>query len=254
MPADTLSREEIERLQSRLRSEGVCMTCVLRAPEPYGCSDCLNTGYERGEVARLASARQEGYREGVEAAARWHADQAAAIDEHIAKRGQVEFVSGLGRVACFHRQFATDMLAALSPAPAEPSDEEWLRGLIAWCRPGVVRDALDRYLAEGTAVPDMTPIVQSAEPSAPVAPDWPTRCAALEADGIAARKRVAALEAENAKLRERNEKLVEGLRPFAEDDVWHASIPDEFRALNPRYTVGDLRRARALLQGCPDAG
>ena len=29
------------------RREGVCMTCCgpRGAPEPYGCSDCLNTGY-----------------------------------------------------------------------------------------------------------------------------------------------------------------------------------------------------------------
>ncbi len=92
MPADlSLSREEIERLQSRLRSEGVCMTCVLRAPEPDGCSDCLNTGYERGEVARLASAKaegvREGYRVGIEACAVWLDQQAVAFldarDQHM---------------------------------------------------------------------------------------------------------------------------------------------------------------------------
>lgn len=30
---------------------GVCMTCAIRAPEPYGCSDCLNTGWEQGAPA-----------------------------------------------------------------------------------------------------------------------------------------------------------------------------------------------------------
>ena len=28
---------------------GVCMTCVVQAPDPYGCSDCLNTGWEQGD-------------------------------------------------------------------------------------------------------------------------------------------------------------------------------------------------------------
>lgn len=111
MPADTLSREEIERVQENLDTLGFVdlddATMLLQAT--------------LSEPARLASARAEGVREGIEMAAQWHADQAAAIDERIAKRGQVEFVSGLGRVACFHRQFATDMLTALSPPPAEPT-------------------------------------------------------------------------------------------------------------------------------------
>src|SRR6478609_11624779 len=27
---------------------GVCMTCAMGAPEPYGCTDCLNSGWEQG--------------------------------------------------------------------------------------------------------------------------------------------------------------------------------------------------------------
>ena len=56
----------------------------------------------------------------------------------------------------------------------------------------------------------------AAEPSAPVAPDWPTRCAALESDGISARKRVAALEADNAALREGLKHLL----VYWEGDEW----------------------------------
>lgn len=91
------------------------------------------------------------------------------------------------------------------------------------------------------------------EPSAPVAPDWPTRCAALEADGIAARKRIATLEAENAALRERNENLVEGLRFYADPTAW--SVDGTFLRSDPtnRRCEGGVR-ARALLQGGPDAG
>lgn len=28
---------------------GVCPSCILEAPEPYGCSDCLNTGWMQGD-------------------------------------------------------------------------------------------------------------------------------------------------------------------------------------------------------------
>lgn len=102
------------------------------------------------------------------------------------------------------------------------------------------------------------------EPSAPVAPDWPTRCAALEADGIAARKRVVALEAENAALKARNAALEDGLRPFAKlGELFPPAVyPGGYDegiycpAAGPEYAIGgnDLRRARALLQGGPDAG
>lgn len=106
------------------------------------------------------------------------------------------------------------------------------------------------------------------EPSAPVAPDWPTRCAALEADGIAARKRVVALEAENAALKARNAELIEGLRPFAvecaewvdqirllpNETIPEIKAPSDDAVAAARFTLGDLRRARALLQGGPDAG
>jgi hypothetical protein len=69
-----------------------------------------------------------------------------------------------------------------------------------------------------------------------------------------------ALEAENAALKARNAELVEGLRPSADAAAgfdWGASqkrgVPDTFHVLK-RLTVGHLRRARALLQGGPDAG
>lgn len=30
------------------RGAGVCMTCALGAPDTFGCTDCLNTGFEQG--------------------------------------------------------------------------------------------------------------------------------------------------------------------------------------------------------------
>jgi hypothetical protein len=157
------------------------------------------------EPARLASARQEGYREGIA-----DAKQAAGF---AAWRHEGDDARSQGMDAGARHQVAecVKAIAALSPPPAEPS--------------------------------------------APVAPDWPTRCAALEADGIAARKRVAALEAENAKLRERNAALEDGLRPLAkiggEIDRYAPQLHDED---GTSVAIGDLRRARALLQGGPDAG
>jgi hypothetical protein len=49
---------ERDAYKLRCRQEGVCMTCVLRAPEPYGCSDCLNTHYAEGEPAVLVAERE----------------------------------------------------------------------------------------------------------------------------------------------------------------------------------------------------
>ena len=132
--AGELSREEIERLQSRLRSEGVCMTCVLRAPAPDGCSDCLNTGYERGEVARLAVAKAEGVREGVEACAVWLETRAAAFldtrDQHMreAAKGSLASAELHSRRACSAEATAALLseaaaeLRRFSPPLAEPTD------------------------------------------------------------------------------------------------------------------------------------
>src|SRR5690606_25128635 len=37
--------------QSVAQHAGVCMTCAIRAPETYGCTDCLNTGWDGGSPA-----------------------------------------------------------------------------------------------------------------------------------------------------------------------------------------------------------
>ena len=70
------------------------------------------------------------------------------------------------------------------------------------------------------------------------------------------RARVAALEAENAALRERNAELVEGLRSMSDDFASYEDMPaavdgrlDDCKDYRCQRTIGDLRRARALLQG-----
>ena len=248
MPAD-LTRAEIDAIQDRFATDG----------DPTHDDVWTLIDYARSTPTRLAAARAEGYREGVEAIA-------------TALRQEIPTGDGSTRSLTWSEALdAVDAIRALSPPPAEsaqPSD-----GWIEWkgrrC-PVNERDEaprLDLRFRDGTEVRSVHPsgwrwshmgeagdiiayrIVKPAEPSAPVAPDWPTRCAAFEADGIAARKRVAALEAENAKLREVATDVVNAVEGLSlgdgEDDRLDWSV---------LLKIGTLRRARALLQGGPDAG
>ena len=257
MPAD-LTRAEIDAIQDRFATDG----------DPTHDDVWTLIDYARSTPTRLAAARAEGYREGVEAIA-------------TALRQEIPTGDGSTRSLTWSEALdAVDAIRALSPPPAEsaqPSD-----GWIEWkgrrC-PVNERDEaprLDLRFRDGTEVRSVHPsgwrwshmgeagdiiayrIVKPAEPSAPVAPDWPTRCAALEADGIAARKRVVALEAENAKLRE-------GLKDTTAHLVAaHSLLSRTPRAKKaaPSNTMFDMmlrdyetscERARALLQGGPDA-
>lgn len=51
-------RAEIESWKGVARSAGVCMTCALGAPEYFGCTDCLNTGWEGGAPAGFVAEAQ----------------------------------------------------------------------------------------------------------------------------------------------------------------------------------------------------
>jgi hypothetical protein len=46
-----ITRIKYERDQYKLacKQAGVCMTCAVSAPDTFGCSDCLNTGWEQGD-------------------------------------------------------------------------------------------------------------------------------------------------------------------------------------------------------------
>ncbi|MER8984014.1 hypothetical protein [Mesorhizobium sp. M0843] len=46
--AGTLERQR-DAYKLACEKAGVCMTCVLQPPEPYGCSDCMNTGFVQGD-------------------------------------------------------------------------------------------------------------------------------------------------------------------------------------------------------------
>lgn len=41
-------RRERDAYKKRCEQIGVCMTCVIQAPDTWGCSDCLNTGWQQG--------------------------------------------------------------------------------------------------------------------------------------------------------------------------------------------------------------
>lgn len=51
---------EIARLKASCKSAGLCMTCLLGAPDTFGCTDCLNTGWDGGNPhARAERAEAE---------------------------------------------------------------------------------------------------------------------------------------------------------------------------------------------------
>ena len=53
-------RDRIAALEGTCRSAGICMSCLYGSPEPYGCTDCLNTGWDGGdphEQIRILEAR-----------------------------------------------------------------------------------------------------------------------------------------------------------------------------------------------------
>lgn len=118
MTAD-LSREEIERLDRDLLDR-ISRGIYGDAPAPIDVRMWLRVvKHLLSEPTRLAAARAEGYREGVEAAARWHDDQATDLERRVEMR-EGQFISGMDRVARVHRCDAA-AIRALSPAPAEPS-------------------------------------------------------------------------------------------------------------------------------------
>lgn len=44
----TWAANQIEKRESQLKRTGVCMSCIDGNPDPMGCTDCLNTGWEQG--------------------------------------------------------------------------------------------------------------------------------------------------------------------------------------------------------------
>lgn len=277
MPAD-LTREEIERMRdlaAMLDTEArATMTefgqaeRLLRAIGRVGPQWVALVDSALSEPTRLAQARAEGCREGIEAAI---ADAVAVsirdeVDSYEMRDDGGGGYSPTDDERIMLEDFGEGLLSimqtrlrALSPPPAEPAqpDDGWIEWKGGECpvEPDAVvevrmRDGRTATFDDGTVDEfwwgndgcsvDIIAyrIVKPAEPSAPVAPDWPTRCAALEADGISARKRIATLKAENAALRERAKLVVAALHgPGA----------------SARQLVTAVDGLRALLQGGADA-
>lgn len=290
MPADTLSREATPIFREKVRRMHSDIACgYFVSPS----SDFLRELAEHAlsEPARLASARAEGVREGIERCATRLEEKAAAFlkerDRHMRAWNETEGTPAEkvhSRRACSDEATAASLsdwaaeLRALPPPPAEPTGmtaDGWIEWKGGECpvapkttvepryRNGESDDAGQAYRYQWDHWP--TPrnewdivayrIVKPAEPSAPVAPDGDRIAALREAAGIQRyrdKERITALEAENAKLRE-------GLKPFSDaadgfdGPGGKRGVPDAFHILRG-LDVGDLRRARALLQGGPDAG
>lgn len=79
MPAD-LTREEIDAMQDRLAVDG----------DPTHDDMWVLLDYARSEPTRLAAARAEGVREGIEMAARWHEQKANMIECGLAPGTEVD--------------------------------------------------------------------------------------------------------------------------------------------------------------------
>lgn len=45
---DVGEETEDSKLREKCRKAGLCMTCLTSPPDNYGCSDCLNTGWNGG--------------------------------------------------------------------------------------------------------------------------------------------------------------------------------------------------------------
>lgn len=52
-PAEAIRelRMQAEAWKEACRNAGVCMSCAIGTPEPFGCTDCLNTGWNGGSPA-----------------------------------------------------------------------------------------------------------------------------------------------------------------------------------------------------------
>jgi hypothetical protein len=84
----TEQRAALAAWQEVARRSGVCMTCAISAPEPYGCTDCLNTGWDGGAPAGFTPEAT-----------------IAARDKRIA-----ELTAGLGDLVMFYRLSGEDAL------------------------------------------------------------------------------------------------------------------------------------------------
>lgn len=87
------------------KTAGICMACVLGAPDTFGCTDCLNTGFDGGQPTTCT-----GFAAGLEAAA----EAANGIEPDLLKGMSERYVS----IYCAARVDAADAIKALPTKPA----------------------------------------------------------------------------------------------------------------------------------------
>ena len=87
---------------------------------------------------RLASARAEGVREGIEMAAKWHEARAAEHSRYATREASGQWTNGPALSEDAHRRYA-ETLRALSPPPAEPT------GTMVKCPPRIVWTPTHRH-------------------------------------------------------------------------------------------------------------
>lgn len=229
-----ITREDIELLRSWLASEGLLSS--------FDIARVLDIAeHARDEPARIEAARREGAIEMREDAIRAARSAVLPAGYRWGKDAMENFAVG--------KRCAADEIACLPlpDAPAPASSDEAPAEPSAPVAPEPVIKAIERALDECSAwiarpSPDVTRQVAIAAGIA-----WQANMN-HEANRVPdLEDRIAALEAEERALRE-------GLRPFSDavDDldegdadaahIWEAPV-----AMG--LTVGDLRRARALLQG-----
>lgn len=75
---------EASSYRDACKSAGICMACVLGAPDAFGCTDCLNTGFDGGRPVTCT-----GYAAGLEAAA----EAANGIEPDLLKGMSERYVS-----------------------------------------------------------------------------------------------------------------------------------------------------------------
>lgn len=110
--AEAAERERDDYLRA-CKSAGVCMSCVHGAPDPYGCTDCLNTGFDMGLDNPRAEAAEAEIRRLSEAlaAAEYVIDRQDAFARGVRVRDMDEALERYRRAR-----------AAISPTPNTPGE------------------------------------------------------------------------------------------------------------------------------------
>ncbi len=115
--ADEIDRmaAEIATLRAAARSAGLCMTCIIQAPDTFGCTDCLNTGWDGGDPRQRATAAEAALAEATETwmdehGTTWHPPTAWAYAQSCRVRDEARRVRDAERARADRVQMQASML------------------------------------------------------------------------------------------------------------------------------------------------